>query len=718
MADKKVSQLVATPTIGDNDLLMTVQDGVNKKITGINSKNQYNERWLAQEAPLGFLKNIDEIASITFDDGTLTLTITPVGSTFTVYSGGVKIVKTGVQQKIISDIEGLHWIYYDENGNLLVYANPDFSWQNAIIRKYAIVAILYWDAANDEAIYFTGKKELHGMNFPGTVHAHAHFTEGTKYIEGCETTDLVIGGTGNNDTDAQFGMDTGTIQDEDLVISLIGVLSTTGLPIFYLDGASGNSRRQFNSGFSVLTTGTGRLAWNEWTGSTWQLTETLNNKYVNYFVFAYNDGTHPYCSFVGQSYYNSLKDAEEAATTEAYTIIRGAFPLSEAIGCSIITFQTSDSYSNAVKSRVVAALDITKSNLNTALSLNLNHNTLAGLELAAVSGVFWGHVDDYLYALFVNPDQKNSYYFGYAGNDTYNGKTIEREVQTPSAAITLAQALTPATDKRFVINCLDAYNYTPPVVVYPWINIYAPAARFTGSAMEVRDNVHINIYHYDNEGTIGNYIWKTGTGTSSINSPLLNNKIQVTQGTFYVNTYQLIAPSTSDEYIEVLAGATLYIKAHKIKSKITVAATGTLYINVDDSSEITENFAEGAIIHKFYKDNQNPRETLTSGTFDVEPWHAGTIFNNKAASADIFLRLPPADANMFGRLPIMAEVADSGTYYVSLVTDGTDKIRVLDGLDSELKSKQNGCFVSLFVATIGEWTIQSIVGSWELITKT
>lgn len=38
MSDKKISQLVATTTIGDADLLTTVQSGINKKITGANVK--------------------------------------------------------------------------------------------------------------------------------------------------------------------------------------------------------------------------------------------------------------------------------------------------------------------------------------------------------------------------------------------------------------------------------------------------------------------------------------------------------------------------------------------------------------------------------------------------------------------------------------------------------------------------------------------------------
>lgn len=42
MADEKVSGLPATATLGDTDLITTVQSGVNKKITGINFKNEIN----------------------------------------------------------------------------------------------------------------------------------------------------------------------------------------------------------------------------------------------------------------------------------------------------------------------------------------------------------------------------------------------------------------------------------------------------------------------------------------------------------------------------------------------------------------------------------------------------------------------------------------------------------------------------------------------------
>jgi len=925
MADKKITQLIETSTIGDNDWLTSVQDSKNKKIKGINSDNSFNYRWLYQEAPSGFLKIIDEIASVTFDDENHKLIITPVNSTFKVYSGGKKIVKTGTQEVVIALTEGIHWIYYDDNGNLLDYPNPSFDWQVLILERYAIVAFVYWDNTTEESIYFTAKNELHGLNFPGTVHVHAHFTQGTKYLNGCTLTDLQLEQSGALDSHAQFGVTAGQIQDEDLTLSLLAVLSTAGLPIYYLNGASANLRRDFNAGFSVLTTGTGRLAYNQYTSGAWQLTEVTNNKYVNYFVFAYNDGSYGYCSFIGQTEYNSKRDAEEAATTEAYTIIKGDFPFLESIACAVVTFQTSDSYGNAVKARVIAALDVSKSNLNTVLSLNLNHNTLANLQLAAVSGVTWGHVDADLYALFVNPDQENIYYFGYHGNNTYTGKNPERAVQDPQIAINLALALTPSPDKRFTIACADSHTYpspanlygwmnliapsagfsngamsiadncqvildrfandgivgrqllktgstisyckikyiaaivdvnggivhlkttnhiapttsdeyllveagttlyytadkykgkitvesggtaylyikdsseitenfaagsivytkyedwsqehiyyfakhgnnsksgltleeavadpntaetlaytqtpsatnrftlvcldagiyTPPANLHSWISIFAPNATFKGGAISVDNNCYFRLYHFDNEGEISRKILKTGTGTSFFQIDLLDGAIDVYDpdgsGTLYLKTIRHIAPTTSDEYLLVEAGTTLYYTADKYKGKITVGNEATAYIHIKNSNEVTENFAggiTGAIVYINYLDRKNVRKNVTTGTFDVEPWHEGRRFINKAATTDVDFNLPPANANMFNRKAYGFYVSDSETYYENIICDGTDKIRVVDVLDSKLRSKTNGCGVVLYCANTGEWTVQSIIGTWELISKT
>jgi hypothetical protein len=57
--------------------------------------------------------------------------------------------------------------------------------------------------------------------------------------------------TGDLDTHAQFGVDTGSVADEDLDTLPAAVLSTTGLEVYYRDTDT-YWRKSTNAGFSIL----------------------------------------------------------------------------------------------------------------------------------------------------------------------------------------------------------------------------------------------------------------------------------------------------------------------------------------------------------------------------------------------------------------------------------------------------------------------------------
>jgi len=62
---------------------------------------------------------VDPAAStLSFDDGTRTFSITPVGDSFTFYAFGNRYVKTAAESKQIADTEGLWYFYYDVDGVL------------------------------------------------------------------------------------------------------------------------------------------------------------------------------------------------------------------------------------------------------------------------------------------------------------------------------------------------------------------------------------------------------------------------------------------------------------------------------------------------------------------------------------------------------------------------------------------------------------------------
>jgi hypothetical protein len=296
--------------------------------------------------PLDLLTGEIDLASsiLSFDDGTRTFSITPTGSDFSLYQAGIKYTFSTPQTVQIADVEGEHFIYF-ENGVLSVTSSLNLN----IIYSKPFTAGVYWNQLDQEAIYLG--EERHGLKMDGHTHVRLHQKDGTIYLNGLALTGFTIG-TGTIDGDAQFGGDAGEIKDEDILLTKGAISNLVGFPIMYKLGSLGDWKREFNTGFSILNTGTGRMAWNEFTGSTWQKTEVLDNNYALIHIFATNDVNYPFTSFMGQSQYTTKTDAKNGAHDELIELITG-LPAAEFVAVGSVVFQSSDSFVNAVKSMVV-----------------------------------------------------------------------------------------------------------------------------------------------------------------------------------------------------------------------------------------------------------------------------------------------------------------------------------------------------------------------------
>ncbi len=296
--------------------------------------------------PTGFLDPDD--STISFVDETRTLTIQPAVTSFDYYIKGIKYTVSSSNNVVISDTEGIHYIYYD-GSTLTAIANPTGSQIETIIKEKALVSIVHWNAVDDERILLGN--ERHGCSMSGETHYFLHNFLGTQYKSGCGLNNLVTEGDGSLNTHIQFGMDAGIVADEDLTLSRSAVTSTTGLPVYYKSGASGLWRRGLNAGYSILTTGTGRAAWNEDTGSTWQKSEVANNSFTLYHIYATNDLDYPFASIMGQSTYLTKSAAIEAAATEINNLVTTDLSFVEFKPIATSVVQTSNSYTNSQKSR-------------------------------------------------------------------------------------------------------------------------------------------------------------------------------------------------------------------------------------------------------------------------------------------------------------------------------------------------------------------------------
>lgn len=302
--------------------------------------------------------------SLAFSQSTRELTITPTGSDFTFYSDQVEYTKSSAETLQIPDLEGVHVIYYDASGTLV--STQDGGLLETIITDHAIVAAVYWDAENSKTVI--AAPETHGSDMSGTTHLWAHESFGSQIVDTNEDSfafsNFSIDGDGTLDAHAQFAITGGSIRDEDILFvysdgSPQDLTPTAQVPVFWISGANGYFRREPATAFPVYNTGTGRVAWNEYTGALWQRTEATDGYYVLYHIFVTNDMTEPLISVMGQAEYQSLSEAQVGATTEINDInatqLKGL--LNEFIPLGTLIVQTSDSYTNSVKARFVSARD-------------------------------------------------------------------------------------------------------------------------------------------------------------------------------------------------------------------------------------------------------------------------------------------------------------------------------------------------------------------------
>jgi hypothetical protein len=314
----------------------TIQDAIDE----LAATTQYFEEGFE---PNGF-PEISE-TTVSFDNSLMRLTIAPTSSSFSYYCEGVKHTKSSSETVDITDTEGL-WYFYYSGTNLI--ATQIFS--TDILRKFAFVAVLYWDSVNNKQIYLGN--ERHGFIMDGMTHLHFHDVLGTQFISGLALSGIVADGDGSSDTHAQLGFDGGIIRDEDIQFNISGVSTPAQIPVFYKNGVSGDWRRQDANNFPVIRFGTGRLAYNQWTGSTWQQTQVVEGDAVLIHFFATNDTSQPVIAIQGQNTYTDIPLARIGSASEIANLVIDGLPFIEFVPLGTVIYQTSSAYTNTVKARV------------------------------------------------------------------------------------------------------------------------------------------------------------------------------------------------------------------------------------------------------------------------------------------------------------------------------------------------------------------------------
>lgn len=487
--------------------------------------------------PMGFPNRSDSV--VTWVNATRTFSIAPTGVSFDVWVSGTKYTKT-TTESLVGDgtdftiAEGLWFFYYDDTGTLT--ASQTF-WD---LSNTAQVYIIYWDNTNLTAI--TELEERHGLVMDWATHKNLHFTRGTQYVSGLSPGNITIG-DGDSDIHAQLSIANGQIADEDIYIGIIDdnpqdLSLPAQIPVYYKTGASGLWRKTAANNFPVKEFGpTSRLAYNQFTGGSWQQTEVSNNDFVLAHIFALPDVINPIVAVQGENEYRSITAAQEGAETELTALRVSHLPSAEWTPICTLIYQTSDSYTNAVQARIRLTADdkeyvdwrgsgISPSPGQGPLGPDLHFKgTLTKTEMEALTNLVQGD-----WCISSTFEGKHFIYDGAAWivpgevvrvTNRTGGARVEGDVVVVHPTIARAADGTTTLDDRNIFGAvvsggIAGSEITVAVAGLPWNVSIA-------GAISIRDLVFCNTTQFTAYGTIGAYygafghaLYSKGLGTANV----------------------------------------------------------------------------------------------------------------------------------------------------------------------------------------------------------
>lgn len=354
LGDNELTNTIPT----NSDFPVTVGKVINASTTGkllVYPQTAHQTGEMTLENGFGSYLEGDD-STINVDNTTRTFTITPVNTAFHYYNRGIKFIKESSDSIVFPDVEGFHVFYY-VNETLNLMTNPTTEEVYNIYLNYVPISTVYWDTTNQ--IHLNISNSRHTIQWPSSILAHDWLVFGVNYISGLALIDFTIG-NGNSNSDAQFGVDSGTVVNQDIFINLSTIPTTTGLPIMYRDGSEGNWRREYNAGYSILNdSGTGRMQYNYFDGSVWSLVPITSTYYAFMHIYAVNNNENERLySLIGLNEYKNVADAESNIGNEIIEyskVISKRFVGIKHIGS--VLFQTKDNFTNDVKTRVVQTLE-------------------------------------------------------------------------------------------------------------------------------------------------------------------------------------------------------------------------------------------------------------------------------------------------------------------------------------------------------------------------
>ncbi len=275
------------------------------------------------------LQDPDSCGTLSWVSGTRTVSLAVKSgeSNFWYWTLGKKVTKTTTQSCVIPDVSGLYYVYFNSSGVLSSVLESGVT--AAVFHELAIVAIVRWNATQGSG---GCGNERHGIRMDATTHMYNHMTFGARYESGFTPNGFIDQGSSFTQ------INSGKFWDEDIRHILD---AETTCPFIYRLGATGLWTSAIaDAGYGLKDGADTYYSWNEWTGSTWQLTEgtPTSDYFITFFIATPSiASTSGILKIVGHNAYSTVANARAAIETEIHALTTEGLPGPEIIFlCAII----------------------------------------------------------------------------------------------------------------------------------------------------------------------------------------------------------------------------------------------------------------------------------------------------------------------------------------------------------------------------------------------
>lgn len=307
--------------------------------------------------PTGFLDLAESENS--FNEGTRTFTIAPVGAEFTYFIKGQPFIITSATSIIIPNTSG-NWFFYLDDNSTLTASQTHIDFGGNVITAGAT----YWNAVTQEAVWFGDMRSNLSMTWGAKRRAHD-----VNRVEGRDGDfilhDLVLDGDGDDDEDAQMAITDGIMYHIDIAREVFDVATPTAdweqhldniaqIPIYYKDNGNLLYKKTANN-FPLIEDAGNTIFYNEEISpGNWQLTNVSNNNFVAIYLFITMDPRHPVVGVLG--------NISASSPAQALDLTMLTAPLGDIYPgfgfLKSLVFQTSTGFTNTPKARLFATSDV------------------------------------------------------------------------------------------------------------------------------------------------------------------------------------------------------------------------------------------------------------------------------------------------------------------------------------------------------------------------